>query len=195
MLGRPSRRKRRKLEEHGTRATATVLEIAKKGMAITQGAEGVIGNTTLALRAKLRVEPKGAPAFEVAQRFRFSQLAVPSVGDRVAVIYDPDDHDNLMFDDSPEAAMSGAQSAVRPDLSAMLEKVREAQAHSGGDRMKLAEELRQEFGGNATVMMGPGAVAADPLDRLEKLHKLHEEGVLTDAEFQAQKAKLLGETA
>jgi hypothetical protein len=34
--------------------------------------------------------------------------------------------------------------------------------------------------------------APDPMEQLEKLAKLHEEGVLTDEEFAAQKAKLLG---
>jgi hypothetical protein len=32
----------------------------------------------------------------------------------------------------------------------------------------------------------------DPLEQLERLAKLHEEGALTDEEFAAQKAKLLG---
>jgi len=35
--------------------------------------------------------------------------------------------------------------------------------------------------------------AADPLDRLAKLHKLHLAGALTEAEYEAQKAKLLAE--
>jgi hypothetical protein len=32
----------------------------------------------------------------------------------------------------------------------------------------------------------------DPLEQVERLAKLHEEGALTDEEFAAQKAKLLG---
>jgi hypothetical protein len=32
----------------------------------------------------------------------------------------------------------------------------------------------------------------DPMEQLEKLAKLHQEGALTDEEFAAQKAKLLG---
>ena len=35
---------------------------------------------------------------------------------------------------------------------------------------------------------------ADPLDRIEKLGRLREQGLITEAEFEAQKAKLLGET-
>ena len=39
----------------------------------------------------------------------------------------------------------------------------------------------------------PAAAAApDPIEHLKELGKLHEQGVLTDEEFAAQKAKLLG---
>lgn len=35
------------------------------------------------------------------------------------------------------------------------------------------------------------APAADPLEQLKQLGELHTQGVLTDAEFEAQKAKIL----
>jgi putative oligomerization/nucleic acid binding protein len=38
----------------------------------------------------------------------------------------------------------------------------------------------------------PAAPAADPIEQLKELGQLHESGVLTDEEFAAQKAKLLG---
>ncbi len=38
----------------------------------------------------------------------------------------------------------------------------------------------------------PAAPAADPIDKLKELGELHSSGVLTDEEFAAQKAKLLG---
>jgi Short C-terminal domain len=38
----------------------------------------------------------------------------------------------------------------------------------------------------------PAAPAADPVDQLKQLGELHAQGVLTDEEFAAQKAKLLG---
>ncbi|HUO73276.1 MAG TPA: SHOCT domain-containing protein [Solirubrobacteraceae bacterium] len=40
----------------------------------------------------------------------------------------------------------------------------------------------------------PPPAAEDPLDRLKKLNDLRVSGALTDAEFEAQKAKILGET-
>jgi hypothetical protein len=38
----------------------------------------------------------------------------------------------------------------------------------------------------------PAASAPDPIAQLKELGELHESGVLTDEEFAAQKAKLLG---
>lgn len=38
----------------------------------------------------------------------------------------------------------------------------------------------------------PAAPAADPIEQLKELAALKEQGVLTDAEFAAQKAKILG---
>jgi hypothetical protein len=38
----------------------------------------------------------------------------------------------------------------------------------------------------------PAAPAADPIAQLKELAALHDQGILTDAEFDAQKAKILG---
>jgi len=38
----------------------------------------------------------------------------------------------------------------------------------------------------------PQAPAVDPIEQLKQLGELHQQGVLTDEEFAAQKAKLLG---
>jgi hypothetical protein len=38
----------------------------------------------------------------------------------------------------------------------------------------------------------PAAAAPDPIEQLKQLAALKDQGILTDAEFQAQKAKILG---
>ncbi len=38
----------------------------------------------------------------------------------------------------------------------------------------------------------PAAAAPDPIEQLKELATLHEQGILTDEEFAAQKAKVLG---
>jgi hypothetical protein len=44
----------------------------------------------------------------------------------------------------------------------------------------------------ATPPPAPTAPAADPIEQLQRLAALREQGILTDEEFAAQKAKILG---
>jgi len=173
MLGKPSRRTRKRLEEAGKPAMATVVEIAEKGMAVTHGAEGVIGNTELALKTKLKVQPQDEPEFEVEETFRYPQLGVPAVGQQLAVIFDPEDHDKVMLDESQEAQTSAAL--------------------AGTGLMAAMQQQQQALNANMGLGVGP-AGSQDPVDKLEKLQDLKEKGALTDAEFAAQKARILGES-
>ena len=49
-----------------------------------------------------------------------------------------------------------------------------------------------EQGQVAPAKAAPAAPAEDPIAQLRELGELHQSGVLTDEEFAAQKAKLLG---
>jgi hypothetical protein len=189
MLGKPSKRLKKQLEESGKRANATVVEIAEKGMAVTRGAEGVIGNTELALKTHLRVQPEDEPEFEVKKRFSFPQLAVPSAGQTVPVLYDPQDHDKIIVDYSPEAQQSAALSAAGVDagqLGALMEQAQQLRAQ--------ASQVQQPGMGVGQVpgMTPPAPAQADPVEQLERLAKLKDSGALTDAEFEAEKQKILG---
>jgi Short C-terminal domain len=191
MLGKPSKRLKKQLEENGKRANATVVEIAEKGMAVTRGAEGVIGNTELALKTHLRVQPDDEPEFEVKKRFSFPQLAVPSAGQTVPVIYDPNDHDKIIVDYSPEAQQNAAFQAAGVDPNQI------------GQLMEQAQQLRAQAGQVQGMSPGVGQMPGmapqapagqpDPVSQLEKLAKLKESGALTDAEFEAEKQKILGQ--
>jgi hypothetical protein len=182
MLGKPSRRTRKRLEEAGKKANATVVEIAEKGMAVTHGAEGVVGNTELAMKTTLKVQPADEPEFEVRETFRYPQLAVPSAGQQIAVIYDPEDHDKIMLDDSSEAQQAAVLSGAGIDAGAI------------GDAIANAQKMQQQgMQGGAMNVGGAMPGAQDPVEKLEKLQALKEKGALTDSEFEAQKAKILGE--
>jgi putative oligomerization/nucleic acid binding protein len=192
MLGKPSKKLIKQLEENGKHANATVVEIAEKGMAVTRGAEGVISNTELALKAHLRVQPDDEPEFEVKKRFSFPQLAVPSAGQTVPVLYDPADHDKIVVDYSAEAQQGAAFSAAGIDpnqIGQLMEQAQQMQAQAG-----------QMQGGMPGMGQMPGMTPpapaqpqADPVEQLEKLAKLKESGALTEAEFEAEKAKVLSQ--
>ena len=51
---------------------------------------------------------------------------------------------------------------------------------------------QEEYGQAEAAPAAPAAPAADPIAQLTQLGELHAKGVLTDEEFAAQKAKLLG---
>jgi hypothetical protein len=213
MLGKPSRRTRKKLEEHGKRAPAVVVEIADKGMTVTSGSGQLVSDTEVMLKTKLRVEPEDEPAFEVEERMRYPQLSIPSVGSRLAVIYDPSDHDKVMLDSSPEGVASqfvNVPGLEGTDLKGLMATVEQARAHTN-DPQEMARILQQQLGTSVNVQQqdsrsvafgtapaGFGAPAAQPeedhVDKLAKLAELREKGMLTDAEFESEKARILGES-
>jgi hypothetical protein len=54
-----------------------------------------------------------------------------------------------------------------------------------------AQEEQQAYQEQAAAPP-PAAPAEDPIEQLKKLADLHDQGILTDEEFAAQKAKILG---
>ena len=161
MLGKPSRRTRRRLEQHGRRATARVMEIASWGPTLTDG-RGPSANRELALKTKVMVMPDGEPAFELEERFRFPKGAEPAVGDEITVIYDPGDRETAMLapDAVSEAQVSGlsevglgsggataqpAADGVDPNQQAMELAMRLQRGEITPD--EYAEEQKRLFGG------------------------------------------------
>ena len=102
------------LEEHGVRAPATVIDIAKWGS--NHEAEGWSPDDELLARmpcdtlapsnsggyavrkARLRIRPANEPEFEMEGKIRFGDWGryVPKVGDEIEVVYDPSDHQKVM---------------------------------------------------------------------------------------------------
>jgi hypothetical protein len=210
MLGELSKRKRKKLEESGTRAPATVVHIAEKGMTMTTGNDQIVANTKVILKTKLNVEPEGQPSFEIEEKFRYSQFGIPSAGQKLAVIFDPDDHETIMLDDNPEASINAAISGMgmdpaKADLAKNLINGQMNGVPMADLQAMAAQFGQQQYGVPATGMpqmpgqagVVPGVPAAapaavDPVEQLTKLSELKDKGALTQAEFDAEKKKILG---
>lgn len=56
---------------------------------------------------------------------------------------------------------------------------------------RWAQEDQQAYGGDEQAVPPASAPAPDPLEQLKELGELKASGVLTEAEFEAQKAKIL----
>jgi membrane protease subunit (stomatin/prohibitin family) len=67
-----------------------------------------------------------------------------------------------------------------------------ATAVGGHMQRKQAQAAQAQQAQAAAAAPAPAPVEEDPFAQLEKLGQLHAQGILTDEEFAAQKAKLLG---
>jgi hypothetical protein len=131
---------------------------------------GVTINKQPRVALTVRIEPQdGSSTFEGTKTITVSRLEPPYVGQRFPVWFDPDDRDSFVL--ATDVAANAPTDVRR--LFALA---------AAGDPGRPGTD-------------GPdGAAAVDPLDRLAKLNDLRLAGALTEAEFEAQKAIVLGAT-
>lgn len=155
------------LQEHGVRATGTVLEVLKPWMNV------VVNNVYIRRRVRLRIQREdGTPAYEGILKGLFMLGEIPSVGDHLALRVDPANPQHFDYD---QASTSAA--ATAPHSSA-------EQFHSDhGDHSSHGDHS----GHRDLADHGQGDLVA----KLARLADLRDRGALTDAEFAAAKKKLL----
>ena len=136
---------------------------------------------------------------------------IPQEGWSVKVIYDPSDHSKVVIDTDEmfvrpgvvdrDAAVARHEQALAMarDPAARAQRIQRIQAGamaSAGvspDLLAMQQQMAAKFLEGRGAGAGQTAAAApDVADQLSKLADLRDRGVLTDAEFQQQKAKLLG---
>ena len=147
----------------GSRGAGTVVQVQDTGMTV---------NDNPRIKMTFRVEPlDGSPAFDAMKTRTVSRVQIPRQGDRYPVWYDPQDTSKWMY------------ATIADD--------------TGRDTMG------QLFGDVAQTFVGMGAPDApsapagapqvqDTVEQLKQLADLHNQGLLTNDEFEKQKAKLLG---
>jgi hypothetical protein len=123
----------------------------------------------------VRVEPESGPPFESTCRLTgFTGRDSPSSGDETYVRYDPANPGKCRIDlDRLTAEFHSSKLSTIPEW--------------------WAKEQRDGPAPPPVPYGAPVAPAETSVDQLEKLADLHAKGVLDDAEFAAQKAKILGE--
>jgi hypothetical protein len=164
MFGK-GKREREELERSGTRAPATVVEIAGVGYSIgSGGGDRSFEASEVSRMCTLRVQPEGQPEFEVRKRMRFGRYGrtVPSAGDRIEVLYDPADHQRMVVA-PPTPEEEGARRAAALNQSGLI---------SG--------------------LGGGGGPAPDVAAQIKQLESYRDSGAISDEHFEAAKQALLG---
>jgi len=144
-----------------------LVETGSKGAGTVLSVQdtGMTVNDNPRIKMTFRVEPlDGSPAFDVEKTKTVSRVEIPRQGDRYPVWYDPQDTSSWAF------------ATIADDTGRAT--------------------MRELFGEVADSFVGMGAPAPpagaqDTVEAIKQLADLHSQGVLTDDEFAAQKAKLL----
>ena len=104
----------------GSRAPGVLTDVRDTGTTINENPR---------VEVRLRVEPPGEEPFELARKLMVSRVRVPRIGERVEVLYDPDDHERFTFRvaDLTDDVVTAAQPAGDPTIEALerLARLRE----------------------------------------------------------------------
>ena len=208
MFGHNTHLEQKLREGGGRQAWATVLE-SERQWASSGGfntAPGQAGSMTIHQRLKLRVGPDGAAPFECTVKQVFNDTKgwhIPEEGYSVKVLCDPDDESKVVIDlesmpvapgfDRDEALARHQRVMERASDPEARRKWQEEQANAAA-QMQAATAMQQMLATQYAQPAGGGAAPDVVADQLTKLADLRDRGVLSDAEFQTQKARLLGES-
>jgi hypothetical protein len=161
-LFKSKKKKAAELFESGQKGAGTVISVQDTGMTV---------NDNPRVKMVFRVEPlDGSPAFDAQKTRTVSRIQIPRQGDRYPVWYDAEDPTGtwayaLVADDNGRATM----------------------------RQLFGDVAESFVGMNAPAPPAPAAAQGqDVVEQIKQLADLHSQGILTDDEFAAQKAKLLG---
>jgi len=160
------KKKAMSLMESGTKAVGTITDVRDTGQTM---------NDDPRVKMTFRIEPlDGSTVFDSEKTSTVSRVRIPQVGQRYPVWFDPEDHTSFAY----------------------------ATADDDNGRRQIVALFGDAFGADGSAIgvaavaapaAAPAAPAADPLDRLKKLEELRASGTLTEEEFAAQKAKVLGQ--
>jgi hypothetical protein len=205
MFGKLSRRDRARLRNRGRRATATVVEIADWGPTFEDNprwrpwrSEGP--SETTALKTTLEVHPEGEPAFELTQTIRWP-VDPPEAGDRLDVLYDPEDRSKLMpAPPTPEEERARIAEALGKAGVGFKVDTRPEAAEQDRRQARAAMEHGEEMMSQYRQYMGSGSAEGMPKTadevraaQIEQLQGMKESGALTEEQFEAAKKQILGD--
>jgi hypothetical protein len=200
ILGNKKKLEQQLSQEGGAVAWATFTDVGAGWSSASMNGFNQVTSQTDHEKVTVSVQPDNGEPFVASFRQEFKGLS-PMKGWQCKVIYDPNDRSRIaVLEDSitpPGIDHAKAERAAQMRTEA-------AAAASSGHMAEYIESLKAraqsgELGGVTIVdgrMIQPATPAAKPdlADELTKLDALRARGVLTDAEFAAQKAKLLAES-
>jgi len=172
------------LRAGGGKPARALIKTAKAGKKLKADPSQIVWKVTL------RVMPDDKGAFDAVVQVPFpAREGGPSLGTLIGVLYDPHNPSKVAVDPTAPTESWGAVQATTQQ-----HVVEQALASPGASIFMGGRWIQ---GGPPAQPPGPAAPPttdqpASLAGELEKLASLRDQGALTEAEFQAQKQKLLG---
>jgi len=160
------------LMRDGSRAPGEVTAVEDTGITIN-------GNPRVTVT--VRVDAAGQAPFDIEKTYTASRVDMPRRGDRCTVHYDPDDHSRaaITFDAAPGPAPAPTAPGAVPTAL-------------GGSPPATWNPAAATSASSDGKSSGGGTATADAVgERLRKLDKLRDDGVITPAEHDAERARIL----
>ncbi len=155
------------LMEIGQKAVGTITNVIDTGMTVNQNPR---------VKMVFRIEPlDGSAAFMAEKTKTVSRVQIPQAGGRYPVLYDPENTSEFLY------IVSDGGAQARQQVVAMF-----------GDAFGADGSGVGMAGVPAPAPAAPAAPELDPIERIAKLDELRRSGALTEEEFAAQKARVLG---
>ena len=153
----------RSLRKKGRRAFATILSAQRTHLLNTVGDPSVVSNTTRMWKLVLRVEPERETPFEVKVEAWFGQEEDPRGIERWPVLYDPNDHNKVIIDDSNEGMQAVVDAKVKERTDSTVATMR-----SRGQN-ELARRYQEVFDDGLTTKW-----SNDPIELREQIRERRE---------------------
>jgi Short C-terminal domain/Protein of unknown function (DUF3592) len=166
------------LMQHGKRCRGTVVSVEDTNWTV---------NDNPRVKMTVRAEPDGETPFTIEKTSVVPRVNIPRAGDRCVVFYDPADPQNkngITFDAVPgfDTGASAPTPTPTPEPA--------PSAASASEPLILATATPTEEESKAVA---DAQSEGDPIEKIEKLNRLREKGIITQAEFEMQKQRLLRE--
>ena len=166
------------LMQHGKRCRGTVVSVEDTNWTV---------NDNPRVKMTVRAEPDGETPFTIEKTSVVPRVNIPRAGDRCVVFYDPADPQNKNgitfdavpgFDTGASAPAPAPTPEPAPSAAVRSEPLILATATPTEEESKAVADAQSE---------------GDPIEKIEKLNRLREKGIITQAEFEMQKQRLLRE--
>ena len=161
------------LVRDGSRAPGEVTAVEDTGITINENPRVTI---------TVRVDAPGQAPFDIRKTFTASRVDIPRRGDRCTVFYDPSDHSRtaITFDQVPAGATTPAAPGAVPT------------SLGGAPPATWNPTAAEPRSSQAAPTSGAGTATTEAVaERLRKLDKLRDDGVITPAEHDAERARIL----